>query len=228
MIEKLDKHVDKHGAEDSDAITIVGELSGEFSKSGPKDKESIVKAMAKCIESPRAEPKKGEFNNKLAIAAADVLGQMGPESVQTLITWIGNKAVRRDIQLQRQLVLSLGKTRDKEGIKTLTLSLENKDSPIVAAAAEAIGEFGDAKIDVRKELFSSALKTLMSAKNAKDSESNTTGGPKGSVATERYDTIAAPLMSTLHKLSKHDESTPEAWERWWNKNRQATWDSSKP
>jgi hypothetical protein len=228
MIEKLDKHVDKHGAEDADAITLVGQLAGEFTKSGPKDKSSIVTAMGKCIEAPRTEPKKGEFNDKLAIAAADVLGQMGPESVATLITWIGNKNVRRDIALQRQLVLSLGKTRDKEGIKTLTLSLENKDAPVVAAAAEAIGEFGDAKLDVRKELFSSVLKNLMSAKNAKDAESQSTGGPKGSIATERYDTVAAPLMTTLHKLTKHDESTPEGWEHWWNKNRQANWDSSKP
>jgi hypothetical protein len=227
-IDKLEKHVDKHGAEDTDAITIIGQLSGEFTKSGPKDKQSIVTAMGKCIEAQRPEPKKGEFNNKLAIAAADVLGSMGPESVPTLISWVGNKNVRRDIQLQRQLVLSLGKTRDKEAIKTLTLALENKDAPVVAAAAEAIGEFGDVKIDVRKELFSSALKTLMSAKNQKDAEANTSGGPKGSTATERYDTIAAPLMSTLHKLTKHDESTPEAWEHWWNKNRQANWDSTKP
>ena len=109
-----------------------------------------------------------------------------------------------------------------------SLRVHSHNKQLVRIAAEAIGEFGDVKIDVRKELFSSALKTLMSAKNQKDAEANTSGGPKGSTATERYDTIAAPLMSTLHKLTKHDESTPEAWEHWWNKNRQANWDSTKP
>lgn len=228
-LEKLEKHVEKHGNEDSDAITIIGQLGGEFTKSGPKDKSAIVNALNKCVEAQRAEPKKGEFNNKLAIAAADALGQMGPESVPTLIANIGQKNLRKDIQLQRQLLLSLGKTRDKEAIKTLTMNLENKDAPLVAAAAEGLGEFEDAKQDVRKELFSAAIKALMAGKNAKDAEQAGSGATAHTtIATERYDVISAPLLKTLHRLSKHDESTPELWERWWNKNRQANWDSTKP
>jgi hypothetical protein len=229
MLEKLDKHVDKHGSEDTDAIAMIGQLGPEFAKSGPKDKAAIVSALSKCVEAQRPEPKKGEFNDKLAIAAAEALGTMGPESVPALITWIGHKNLRRDVQLQRQLVLALGKTRDKEAIKTLVSNLENKDAPVVAAAAEAIGEFGEAKVDVRKELFSAAIKTLMSAKNGKDAEQSGSGATAHTtIATERYDVISASLLTTLHKLSKHDESTPELWERWWNKNRQANWDSGKP
>jgi HEAT repeat protein len=228
-LEKLEKHVEKRGSEDADAITIIGQLGGEFTKSGPKDKASIVSALGKCVEAPRTEPKKGEFNDKLAIAAAGALGQMGPESVPTLIANIGQKNLRKDIQLQRELLLSLGKTKDKEGIKTLTINLENKDAPLVAAAAEGMGEFEDAKQDVRKELFSAALKTLMSGKNAKDAEQAGSGATAHTtIATDRYDVISAPLLKTLHRLSKHDESTPELWERWWNKNRQASWESSKP
>jgi hypothetical protein len=229
LITKLDKHVDKHGGEDTDAIAAIAELETEFGKSGPKDKASITSALAKCIEAQRPEPKKGEFNNKLAIAAADAMGKMGPESVNPLIGFVGHKNLRRDIELQRHLILALGKTRDPGAIKTLTMGLENKDAPIVAAAAEAIGEFEEAKVDVRKELFSSAIKALMSAKNAKDGEQSGSGATAHTtVATERYDAIGASLMTTLHKLSKHDESTPEAWEHWWNKNRQASWESSKP
>jgi hypothetical protein len=228
-LDKLEKHVAKHGTEDTDAITMIGQLGGEFTKSGPHDKTAIVNALGKCIEAPRAEPKKGEFNNKLAIASADALGQMGPESVPTLIANIGQKNLRKDIQLQRQLLLSLGKTRDKDGIKTLTMNLENKDAPLVAAAAEGMGEFEDAKQDVRKDLFSAAIKALMAGKNAKDAEQAGSGATAHTnIATERYDVISAPLLKTLHRLSKHDESTPELWERWWNKNRQANWESSKP
>ena len=154
---------------------------------------------------------------------------MGPESVSTLITWIGHKNLRRDIQLQQQLILALGKTRDKEAIKTLTSNLENKDAPLVAAAAEGLGQFAEAKLDVRKELFSATIKSLMAAKNSKDAEQSGSGATAHTtIATDRYDVISASLLTTLHKLSKHDESTPELWERWWNKNRQANWDSSKP
>lgn len=229
MLEKLDKHVDKRGSEDTEATALIAELVPEFEKSGPKDKAAIVKELSKCIEAPRPEAKKGEFNNKLAIAAADALGHMGPLSVAPLISWIGHKNLRRDIQLQRQLVLALGKTRDPGAIKTLTSTLENKDAPIVAAAAEGIGEFSEAKADVRKDLFSAAFKCLIAAKNAKDAEQSGSGATANTnIATERYDVISASLLTTLHKLTKHDESTPELWERWWNKNRQANWETSKP
>jgi hemoglobin-like flavoprotein len=229
LIDKLDKHVDKRGSEDTDAVAVIAQLATEFPKSGPKDKTAIANALSKCVEAQRAEPKKGEFNNKLAIAAAEAMGQMGPESVQPLIGWIGHKNLRRDIQLQRQLVLSLGKTRDPAAIKPLNSALENKDAPIVAAAAEAMGEFSEAKIEVRKDLFSSCIKALMAGKNAKDAEQSGSGATAHTnIATERYDVIAAPLLTTLHKLSKHEESTPELWERWWNKNRQVNWDSGKP
>jgi hypothetical protein len=207
----------KKGEGDQDAIGVIDQLNQEFATSGPKDRAQIVKSIGKCLEPGEDKAP----NNKLNITAATVLGYMGPESTKTLIAWIGQKDLRKDLAVQQRLIKSLGRTHDKEGIKTLTSKLEDKDSPIVSAAAEALGEFASADLATRKTIFESLLKTLMSAKGAKDQNVNDL------VARDRYDVIAAPLVTSLGKLAKVDERDPDKWQAWWNKNRAANWDDLK-
>lgn len=222
LVAKLESLIVKKGAGDMDAIGIIDQLNQEFPKSGPKDKALIVKSLGKCFEQRRLEPDEDQVaNNKLNIAAAAALGQMGPESTKTLIAWIGQKDLRKDLAVQQRLIRSLGRTHDKDGIKTLVSKLEDKDSPIVSAAAEALGDFNSADLPTRKSIFESLLKTLMSAKGSKDQNVNDL------IARDRYDVIAAPLVTSLGKLSKHEEREPEKWQTWWNKNRTADWDALK-
>ena len=221
LIAKLEAHADKKGAEDTDAIAVIDQLSQEFQKSGPKDKAAILKALAKCFDARRLEVNGQPPNNKLYLAAAVALGQMGPESTKTLISAIGNKNLRKDIALQHRLILSLGKTHDKDAIKTLNENLENKDASLVSAAAEAFGEFSIADLDTRKNVFETLLKILMSAKGSMDTDA---ANPS---FRERYDVIAAPIITSLGKLSKHEEREPEKWQTWWNKNKKADWDATK-
>jgi hypothetical protein len=219
---KLESLIVKKGAGDMDAIGVIDQLNQEFPKSGPKDKAQIVKSLSKCFEQRRLEPgEEKTVNNKLNLAAAMALGQMGPESTKTLIGWIGHKDLKKDLAVQQVLIKSLGKTHDKDGIKTLVLKLEDKDAPIVGAAAEALAHFDGADLATRKSIFESLLKILMSSKGAKDQNVNDL------VARERYDVIAAPIVTSLAKLSKHDEREPDKWQTWWNKNRTADWDALK-
>jgi hypothetical protein len=215
----LESHVNKKGPGDTDAITVIDGLMQEFVKSGPKDRVAITKGLSKCFESRRLEKVGEPLDNKLYLAAAVALGRMGPESTPVLIAWIGQKDLRKDLKVQHELILSLGKTKDKAAIKTLLLTLENKDAPLVSAGAEAIGEFAAADLDIRKQLFEALLKQLMSAKGAMD------GDPNNSTARERYDVIAAPIITSLSKLSKHDERDPQEWLRWWNKNKKGDWEA---
>jgi len=222
LLDKLKSHASKGGKEDRDAVAVIDQLNQEFKKSGPKDKQAIVTGISKCFEERRLEPKEGQpADNQLNLAAAMALGEMGPESTDALMKWIGHKDLRKDAVVQHRLILSLGKTKDKKGIKTLGLSLENKTNSVVAAAAEALGEFKDSDLATRKDVFENLLKVLMSAKNAKDGNINDT------IARERYDVIAAPIITSLGKLSKHDERDPDKWQTWWNKNKKADWDAQQ-
>jgi len=221
MLDKLKTHVEKDGKEDKDAIAVIDSLLQEFKNSGPKDKQAIVKGLSRCFEARRMEKEGEPPNNQLYLASAVALGEMGPESTDTLMSWIGHKNLRKDVALQHRLILSLGKTKDKKAIKELTNNLDNKTPSLVNAAAEALGEFCDADLETRKQVFESLLKILMAAKGNKDSNINDT------IARERYDVIAAPIITSLGKLSKHEERDPDKWQTWWNKNKRADWDAQQ-
>jgi len=221
MLAKLKAHAGKEGKEDKDAIAVIDQALQEFPNCGPKDKTSIVKALSKCFEERRLE-KEGEApQNQLYLAAATALGQMGPESTDVLISWIGHKNHKKDIAVQQRLILSLGETKNKKAIKELVNGLQNPTPTLVSASAEALGRFEDADLETRKSTFESLLKVLMSAKGAKD------GNVNDGIARERYDVIAAPIITSLAKLSKHDERDPDKWLNWWNKNKRADWDAEQ-
>src|SRR5436190_128090 len=50
LLDKLKDHASKVGKEDKDAIAVIDQLFTEFKKSGPKDKQLIVKGISKCFE----------------------------------------------------------------------------------------------------------------------------------------------------------------------------------
>jgi len=218
LTKKLLTHASKKGAEDNDAIAVVDQLTQEFEKCGPKDRQLVVKSLSRCFEERRLEKAGEPPNNKLYMACAVALSTMGPESAPELQKWIGHKELKKDVALQQRLILSLGKTKDKDAIKALQDLMFHKDNVIVSAAAEALGNYEDLEIEARKKLFESMLKVLMSQKGMTDAD------PNSPALRERYDVIAAPIITTLQKLSRHNERNPEEWQRWWNKNKGKNWD----
>lgn len=218
LLEELGDHVKARGKEDNEAIAVIDRLVQEFPRCGPKDRASIVKALGKCFEAKRRDLEDGVPDNKLFMAAAVALGEMGKDASATIAKWIGDKRHRKDLMLQRQLVLSLGKVKDLKQLDELVDLLEDKDATLVAAAAEALSNFKDAPQETRKTLVNELIKVLMSAKGAMDSNLQDT------IARERYDAIAASIITTLQELTGVDERVPEKWQSWWNNNKKKDWD----
>lgn len=221
LTDQLKAHVAKQGAEDQDAVAVVDKLLQEYKNSGPKDRAAIVTALGRNFDAKRREDEAGVRDNRIFRASAVALGQMGADATKTILKYIGHKDHKKDIPVQSDLIHALGKTKDKVAVPELVSLLEHKDAPLVGAAADALAEFSDSELDVRKKGFEGMLKVLMSAKGAKDSNVNDT------TARDRYDTIASPIITSLTRLSKHDERDPEEWQRWWNKNKAKNWDDGK-
>ena len=219
LCEALRGHSKKRGKEDREAVQKIDELLQEFGNSGPKDRAMIAKEVSKCLGQKRGEIEDGVFDNNLFLAAAVALGEMAPESTKLLIGWVDNKKHRRNLKLQRRIIRSLGITQDPDGIKVLDDMLQHHEDGIVGAAAEALGEYTELELKQRKKIFQTMLTILMGAKSAVD------GDPTDVRARERYDVIAAPIITSLQRLSGVDETVPEAWERWWNKNKKKDWDN---
>ncbi|MFO1010196.1 MAG: HEAT repeat domain-containing protein [Planctomycetota bacterium] len=218
LVDELDGFIKKEGKADQDAVGTIDKMLQEFPKSGPKDRQAMVKELSKCFEQRRMVPEGQAPNNKLYLASAVALGQMGPESVEVLMTWIDAKTLKKDLAVQHRLILSLGKTKDKKGLKVLKNMLNNKENSLISASAEALGEFATSDLETRKDVFEALLKTVMEAKGFKDTN------PDNTTARDKYDVIAAPIITSLGKLSKHEERDPEKWQTWWNKNKKADWD----
>ncbi len=218
LLTRLDEHAGKRGEEDKLAVEVIDKLLQEFPKSGPKDRAAIVKGMDHCFTLKRQESEEGTPNNQLYLAAATALGMMGPESAKVLVGWIDHKSHRKDMALQRALILSLGKTKEPSATKPLVDLLPHQQATMQAAAAEALANYYESPQDVRKQLFEAVLKELTASKNAADADVNDT------IAQERYDAISASMIDTLQRLSRHDERDPSEWQRWWNKNKKEDWD----
>ena len=219
LLDTFSGHVKKRGDEDLEAIGIIDTLLKEFPESGPKDRKEIVSSLSKALKEKRREDENGVRDNKLFLAVGVALGEMGPESTPELMGWIDHKSHRKDLALQRVLILSLGKTKDeKKGMKALMDLLIHKDAPVQAAAAEALGNYTHLDQKERKVAFEEILKVLNSVSNAKDSDLS------DRIARERYDVIAAPMITTLQALSGADVRDPNEWRTWWNKNKKKNWD----
>ena len=222
QLDALDELVKARGEKDTEAIAVIATLVTEFPRSGPKDRASIVDAVAGTLDERRPELSDGTPQNRLYLAAATALGEMGSEAGRSLTKWIGNKRHRDDLALQRALVLSLGKLKDERYTKDLTGLLQHKEPVLQAAAAEAMANYKEAELSVRKGLFEDILKVLMSVKGRMDTDPNDTE------ARQRYDTIGGSMNTTLQVLSGQNISVPEEWQRWWNKNKRDDWDGEQP
>ncbi len=219
LLEQLLDHAGARGDEDRDAIALIDQATQEFAKSGPKDRKEIVKALDRVMKEKRKENEEGLPENRLHIAAATALGEMGPESVKPLTSWIGHKQHKGDMALQRQLVLSLGNTRDEDGVKPIVDLLQHHTPQMQAAAAESLANYTEAEEKVRKEIFEELLKILMRVRAIIDQDFENV------IERERWEIISGPIMTTLTRLSGHEEYDAHEWQRWWNKNKKEDWDA---
>jgi len=220
-LSELKDHVGERGAKDREANALIEKLTEEFKTSGEKDRASIVKEVAKCLDARRKDLKKDVPDNALKLAAAKALGAMGPESVRSLSGWVDHKKVRDNLELQRRLVLSLGETKDEDATKALLDMLDNHQPILVGAAAEALGNFTGLEQKKRKKLFEELLKALMTARGKVDAD------PADNIAREWWNVVSAPLMTAMTALSGHDAKNAQDWQRFWNKNKKKNWDEEK-
>ncbi|MFT5286144.1 MAG: hypothetical protein ACI8TQ_002312 [Planctomycetota bacterium] len=196
------------------ALAALLELDRLFSRSGPNDRERIVQNVVLGFD--RLDTNHPDQRGFL-ISAAKAMADMGPESVQPLTELVVDRKVEADAALHRQLILSLGRTRHVDGLKVLQGLLHHEDSGIEAASAEALGEFRYQDQERRKELFYLLLGRLLDEKGLVEQDDfNLT-------ARRRYDTIVGAITTSLQRLSGLDEHDPEAWQRFWNKNKNKPW-----
>ena len=221
LLEELSDCAKARGEKDAKASLFIGRLRQEFPGSGPRDRKAIVKGLDRCLNVFRRTTTKGERPNRIYLDSAKALGSMGPESVDTLLKWIPSKRHKDFLDIQRELILSLGSTRDSKAIEPLLKLLDEFQARLQAAAAEALGNFTEEDQKVRKKIFEELLKTMMSA------QSSAEGNSSSSTAGNRWSTVAGPIRRSLQALSGTRAGNHVEWQRWWNKNKRRDWDEGR-
>lgn len=219
LLDQFKDHVSKRGDEDAEAIAIIDKLLQEFPESGPKDREDIAGELADVYKLKRKQTKEGILDNKLFLAATVALGEMGPESVKDLAKWSGHKNFDKNSQVRCAILKSIGKTQHEDGIDTLVDFLTNHEAEVQAAAAEALGNYGEIEQKKRKEIFKEVLDEVTRLKNIIDVDQ------VDPIERRRYDVVAGPMLTTLQVLSGQDDiRDPSEFRTWWNKNKKKDWD----
>jgi len=219
LLENLATRVGLSGRDDPgdrEAVAVIETLAGQWRRSGEHDRKAIVRGLGRVFLAKRRAERDGTRKSGLYEAAAKALGKTEDEGAKKLKRWIGNPKHKRDVPLQRELILALGKTRADGAIDTLEDLLSEDEPRLLSAAATALGNFDGAKSKVRKDLFESLLKTMESARE------NARGG--GSTGSALWDALRGPGQGTLARLSGVRQNDPESWRRWWNKNKRSDWD----
>ncbi|MBK7641436.1 MAG: HEAT repeat domain-containing protein [Planctomycetes bacterium] len=223
LVDEFKHEVTQRAVDDAHAKELLERLAAQFAVAGTRERGVIVRGLEKGLSAKE----KGQPDSDVVCLTARALAAMAPESLPALERAAENRSLLKDKEIGRTLVLALGKTRDKSVVKTLLDFLDSSDDGLVAAACEALGEYDSAPLVLRKQLFGEVLKSLMEAKDQKESQAQPTLDPNAvhdDAAQRRYDAIQAACGTTLERLSKQDSREADLWQRWWNKNKRADWD----
>jgi HEAT repeat protein len=218
LAEQLLKHTKKRGEEDAQAAQLIERLATEFKRSGSSDKKIVITAITRAMRVRRPTARDGTRLRTLFLKGAEVLGRIGPDSVDALVRLATDRNHKDDGEVRVAILTALGKTKDKKAIKVLTKELDESQARVQAGAAEALGEFAHLKYKERKAIFEDLLKLLMSAQADHQSD------PNGTASADRWRRVPSPCQRSMAKLSGANAGSPNNWQRWWNKNKNRNWD----
>lgn len=220
LLETLARAVRKSNREDPTergVVELVRDLGAQWMHSGDRDRSAIVRGLDRVFLARRRTDKEGVRITPIYREAAKALGNTGDEGAERLERWIGHPKFKRDLDLQRELILALGRTKADKGITVLEGLLRDDTPEILSAAATALGNFAGKDQKVRKRLFERLLKAVESAQGNARSNNST--------ANAIWSALNGPAQNTMRRLSGARQNGPEAWRRWWNKNKRDDWDA---
>lgn len=216
LAEKVRKS-DRGDPIEKEAVKLVRELGAQWNRSGDHDRTAIVRGLDRVFLARRSSDKFGARKTPIYREAAKALGGMGDAGAAKLVRWIGHAKHRRDVELQRELILALGRTQADKALRTLERLLKDATPEFASAAATALGNFARKEQNVRKRLFEELLKVTESAEAIARGNDST--------AQKFWKALRGPAQSSLRRLSGARQNGTESWRRWWNKNKRKDWDA---
>jgi hypothetical protein len=225
VVEALERTLGCDGKRDEEAVRLATSLAEHYPRSGPKDRASIARVLGRALNDPRKKPRGEEpARDRLPREAADALGGMGEHGARELERALAGNAVRANPALHEEALAAFGRTRAKRAIELLIDRAGERDLASLRGAARGLRCFGDAEPATRKRAFEALFRALITL--ADEARSSSEAGAW--IAKDLFEGARADGYAALETLSGTREADIDAWQRWWNKNKQRAWEKSKP
>jgi len=205
-------------AESFDRFEVINEdleLGSDNSKELKKEKKALEKRMdtiASSVWTVFRRKKVTKENMDVWKAASFAFGRMHIHGAEYLWKAFEDKRFNRDVEFRSLCTKQVGYTKDYSQAEELQDLLDYKDILVVAAAAEALSQFGEAPGAVRLESTKQLVKKLESYHNSSMDYEDTN-------AVRDYRTIRDPFVKALSVFTQQSFRDPLDWTRWWNKNK---------
>lgn len=150
-------------------------------------------------------------NKKIWSKAIWALGGMPDHGCKYLWKAFEDKRFRKDSKTQAECIRQIGRTKDYSQYEDLLDLLKHHDYQVIAGAAQAFQNYGDAPGKIRHECTKRLVKQLESFDNA--------ANEGGTSAGKRLGWTKGPMMKALTAITGQRYGSSLAWTRFWNKNK---------
>jgi HEAT repeat protein len=211
-LEALDKAI-KDPKQDTDSAKKIAALSHEFATSGPKDRQRLLKSISALVTGHRPD----NPPTTLQVAAAEALGEMGPDSEAPLTKAFGDVSLKKNDHVLIAMSHALIALDTKTSLDAALELLNDRELRVMCAAVSALADVGDKSLPERKKTARAILVRLRLRPLAGDKQE------KESVRLNVESRAWDQSMATLCRVTGHKEADLAAWEQWFNTNKDKDW-----
>ena len=207
--------------DDFQAIGLMQALTKSPADQNSKDKKKIAKGLGDVFKLGKVREGRKDV---LYREAADGLAKYEQDGAKELAKYVENKRFKDNLSLRAHMLKALGKTQDDKQIDYLIeVTSRSPHDELRAAAAEALGNFTEAKIKDKREIVKMIIRTwgsqhsLASQPVSSDPSAPIDFGPQNARRILRA--CEGKWVATLQKLTGVSLTKFPDWQRWQNKNK---------
>ncbi len=198
---------------DTKAVEAIDHLNLDFKNYAEKDQKRVADEVERIFKI-RTE----EEENRLYIAAAAFMSDIGPLGEEPLKSAMKVKHLEKRLDVQVMLIESLGKHKNPKNVTLFIDLLKDGEVKLVVAAVKALAEYRDAEAKLRKEITEALIKQYANTNNLDAREKG-----KNPVWHDRLLALEVPMNDALSALTLQNFQNAADWEKWFNDNRNKKW-----